>query len=422
MARRAQVPPPNPAADSSPKPRTVSPIGPRVARLGLPAGVLFLLGLGVWGASLAWQASVRQQPILDLLDRLGTRQGPERLEARERLVGDPTKVAPVLVGLVRRGKTRWHTEILPWLESIPRISRHRTIQARRERLAIDVLQRMGTAAAPAVLPLLADSRYGGRENGIALLRSYGPAAVPVLIDALGHRQAAIRAGAALTLGRFPEELAVHLEPLSRARQDPVPEVRRAAVWALGQMGTHPRSVLPELVAALADPAPAVRLQTLQMLRLFEARAEPALPELRRLLADDTSEFRAEAALTLAALGPAGRAAEPELLALVRRRDPRSSGHAAATLVQLELHAGESLDLLRTFLAHRDPGQRARTADLAGTLGPRGAPLVPALARLLENDETRDDRATLGALRQIAPEAIPERFRRGRRPAPATAPP
>ncbi len=32
------------------------------------------------------------------------------------------------------------------------------------------------------------------------------------------------------------------------------------------------------------------------------------------------------------------------------------------------------------------------------------------------------RGTLGALRQIAPEAIPERFRRGRRPAPATAPP
>lgn len=388
---------------------------------GVRAGILLLLGLGVWAASLAWRASVRQQPVLELLDRLGTRPGPERLEARERLLAAPAEVAPVLVALVRRHKTRWHTEILPWFESIPPIARHSTVQARRERLAIDVLQRMGTTAAPAVLPLLADDRYGGRDNAIALLRSYGPPAVPVLVEALEHRQAAIRAGAALTLGRFPEELTVHLEPLSRARRDPVPEVRLAAVWALGQMGTHPRSVLPELIAALADPAPAVRTQTLQMLRLFEARAEPALPELRRLLREDTAELRAEAALTLATLGSAARVAEPELLDLARQRDPRSARHAAATLVQLDLHTGESLELLASFLEHRDPALRASTADLAGYLGGRGRPLVPPLLRLLENAETRDDRATLSALRQLDPGSIPERFRRGRRPPAPAAP-
>lgn len=365
--------------------------------------------------TLAFRASSRQKPVLDLLMTMNSPDPARRQAARAQLISKPDTHAPVLVSVIRRGKTRWHGEILPWLDDIPPIAARRTRQLTLERHAIDVLQRMGPPAAPHVLPLLAETRFGGRDTAIALLRAYGPPVCPFLIQGLNHPQPLIRAGIAATLGRFHSHQLGSLDPLRHATVDASPIVRAAAIEALSQMLDRAPEILPDLILALDDPDPTVQTQAAAALRTFGAQASPAVTALRHCLAASADPVRAEAALTLAAIGgDAARAAGPELLNALRQRDGPSSRQAAATLVHLDLHRDEALARLIRFFEHHDSRVRIRTLEAVRDLGPLGEPLVPSMLRLLENDDDRDNRPALQALRNIQPDAIPEAFRRGRR--------
>lgn len=402
--------PPVPDVQTSPAPLR-SPVARRwLAGLALVL-VAFTLG------SLLLQYSRRNQPILALLNQVALGPPAERNAARAELIARAPETGPVLVRVIRRAKSRWRTEILPWFESIPQISQHRTHQLRLERSAIDTLQRMGPRAAPSILPLLTDTRYGGRDTALALLRSSGAEVCPLLVETLRNDDAALRSGAAMALGKFPAAMLGSLAPLRSARRDPEPSVRTASLWALSQMQDRPEEVVPELVDSLADTAVPVRLQAITGLRTFGSHATSAIDPLRRILRSDPPLLRAEATATLAAFGPVGRAAEPELLENLRDSSALVSRQSAATLALLDLHTAKALEQLQELLQRTEGPFRNRTLDIIGTLGSRAEPLVPTLLALLENTDPRDDRATLGALRNIKPDAIPERFRRGNRPRP-----
>lgn len=362
----------------------------------------------VLGLALRHQSRLR--PVIALLEQMSTGSRAERAEARQVLLRDPESHSQLLVRIVRRGKTRWHTDILPWLDSIPWLARQRSHQQLLERNAIDALQRMGPRAAPAVVPLLADARLGGRDTAIPLLRTYGAAALPVIIGVLDHPDEASRAGAALTLARFPAAAEPVLPALQRARRDLAPTVRVAALWGLGQMLDRPTEIVPALVDALADADPGVQLQAIQSLRFFRQEAAPAVTALRRLLRESPPDHRAEAALALAAIGDSAKAAADELLGNVRGTEARPARQAAATLVELGIHREEAFAKLRSQLEDEDGRQRIRTAQVLGGLGPKAQPLIPNLLALLENADLQDDRPTVQALRFIDPAAIPERFR------------
>ena len=87
--------------------------------------------------------------LLVELERMGTAPPAERQEARARLLAHPDVAAPVLASVLRRGRTRWQTEILPWLDSIPQLTERRDRQLRLERSALEVLQRMAMVRNPA---------------------------------------------------------------------------------------------------------------------------------------------------------------------------------------------------------------------------------------------------------------------------------
>ena len=387
-----------------------------------PGARRWLTGLAVAITALALGSFLvhvarRNQPILGLLTQVALGPPAERNAARAELLERAPEAAPVLVRVVRRAKTRWRTEILPWFESIPQISRHRTHQLRLERSAIDTLQRMGPRAAPAILPLLLDTRYGGRDTALALLRSSGAEVCPLLIETLRHGDPDLRSGAAMALGKFPAAMLGTLAPLQSARLDPEASVRTASLWALSQMQDRPQEVVPELVASLSDAAAPVRLQAITGLRTFGSHATPAIDPLRRILRSDSPLLRAEATATLATFGPAARSAESELLQNLNDGSNLVARQSAATLALLDLHTDKALERLGELLQRTEGPFRLRTLDLVGTLGPRAESLVPTLLTFLENTDARDDRPTLGALRNIKADAIPERFRRGNRPRP-----
>lgn len=415
------MPPPTAAAAVPPGAPPLPPAGPTSRSSAplaskLPALLASLLALAVLLVSLAaYQAGARRKPVLDLLDTMGGTDPAQRQAARAQLLAHPETHAPVLVGVIRSGKTRWHSDILPWLDDIPQLASRRTRQLVLERNAIDALQRMGAPAAPHVVALLSETRYGGRDTGMALLRAYGPQACPLLIASLKDPQPLIRAGVAATLGRFPSDILGSLEPLRMAARDPHPAVRVAALEALGKMQDRATQVIPDLIQALGDRTPEVQVQAASSLRVFGNQAAAAVEALRECLGAPADPVRAEAALTLAEIGgDAARAAGPELLVALRQRDGPSARQASVALVHLDLHREEALQRLTGFLRHGDVTIRSRTLEAIRSLGAQGEPLVPDIVALLDNGDDKDNRPALAALRAIQPSAIPERYRQGRR--------
>lgn len=359
---------------------------------------------------------VRQDaPVVALLDRMGEGTGEERRRARQALVEHGVEAVPVLVRVVRGAKTRWQSEVMPWFEVIPPVSRMRGRHLARERNAIEALQRIGPAAAPALLDLLDEGRNGGRETAIAVLRAYGPSTVPLLHTNLRSARVERRIGAALALGRFRAKEQGGLGVLLEAGSDSDARVRSAVIWALGEMQDSGQDVIPELIRALNDGSEGVCLQAVQALRGFEAEAAPAVPGLREQLRRRSARVQAETALTLSTLGSAARVAGDDLRLLLGAGDADVRRHGAAALVELEVHAEDGLGVLRSLLGQPAVAGRARAAESVAGLGSKAAVLVPELLQLLENAETGDDRPAVVALRQIAPEKVPERFRRGRPP-------
>ncbi|MGE3309137.1 MAG: HEAT repeat domain-containing protein [Limisphaerales bacterium] len=241
-----------------------------MSSFGIVAGLVFFgLALGLTTLTIdSHQARARKQAVVGLLQDLNDTDAALRETARNRLRSQPEVNGPVLVEILAGTRTRWHDEILPALDGLPLLVRHSARQLQLDRDAIDGLLCIGLPAAPHLVPLLADGRFGGRDIAIPLLRSFGIGVRPILLQALEDPDPRIREGALRTLGKFPSEQLESLEPLRQAARDPHPEVRAAAIWALAQMLDRAEQIVPDLVRALEDSAPEVRIQASASLRYF----------------------------------------------------------------------------------------------------------------------------------------------------------
>jgi len=123
-----------------------------------------------------------------------------------------------------------------------------------------------------LIVLLHDRVKAVREQASSALASIGEAAIPALIQMLGHQDWLVRLHAVEALGRTGSPTAV--EPLlATLRHDSDSAVREDAVRALGEIG-HPRAV-EGLMAVLKEP----RLRTLAVEalgRIGDRRAVPIL--------------------------------------------------------------------------------------------------------------------------------------------------
>jgi HEAT repeat protein len=174
---------------------------------------------------------------------------------------------------------------------------------------------------------------------------------PALRDALGDRDASVR-GAVLNalaqLGRDREAAGAAAVLVG----DPVAEVRRRAVRAVGRLSDHPA---PLIATAINDESPPVRGEAARL------AARLPLGDVRRLLADREIEVRRTVAAN------AGRGAEG-VLAHVLARDGHPSVRLAAA-ERLGLLGGEPAEsaLLAAALDDAQPMVRARALRRAGDL-------------------------------------------------------
>jgi len=195
--------------------------------------------------------------------------------------------------------------------------------ARLRRAAVEVLEMVGPAAAPAVPALAAaldDPDRFVRWSAVRALRNIGPAAArcatPGLARLLEDADIDVRLAAAAALRQFA--------PGGQASG-----VRQVS-YTPGQLSPFARTALPPLVRALRSEDREVRTAAMQTLRGLGPEARPAVPALREALADASPRVRQTAAETLGAVGPAARQAVDDLRRATQDADAevrRAAGEA-----------------------------------------------------------------------------------------------
>jgi HEAT repeat protein len=188
----------------------------------------------------------------------------------------------------------------------------------------------------------------------------------------------VRRYLALVLGRTGDREALPL--LVEAASDADPETRIYALWSLGAIGD--RRARAPLEAALVDPDSGVRkTAAFAAGALQEGELAPAL---RPLLADPTADVRWNAAVALARLGDDSGTPVLEQM-LDRRLLAQVPGITAAQQ------------------------EEAMVAAIPALAAVRGAPALPLLARLAEDDPSLKVRQAAIAARQAlaAPSEVPE---------------
>lgn len=172
------------------------------------------------------------------------------------------------------------------------------------------------AADRAALPLTAltaaleDPDVQARLSALDVLETLGAAAAPAapaLVKALSDPNRFVRWAAARTLGKLaPAEAETAVPALAQLLGDGDTDLRQAAASALRAYGPAARAAVPALTAAVSGPDVPVRLLAIAALEQIWPGAESAVPVLSAVLYDRDARVRQAAAHALGRFGPSAR--------------------------------------------------------------------------------------------------------------------
>jgi HEAT repeat protein len=183
--------------------------------------------------------------------------------------------------------------------------------------ALEALESLGPAAVPVLIDALRHETV--RPQAASILGRLGPAAkeaAPALADIIStDKNIHARCEALLALGGIGPGAAIAASTAVDALRDPEERVRYCACYALGKMGSAAVTAAPELQKKLKDKDPTVALAAAWALAKIDPRCSEAVqsvPVLMRGLTDPEPRVRLEAAIALRCLGPAAKEAIPLL--------------------------------------------------------------------------------------------------------------
>jgi HEAT repeat protein len=158
------------------------------------------------------------------------------------------------------------------------------------------------AAIPALIQSLSDTNAQVRASAGYSLSRMGTAAVPGLLEARAHGNETARQAAATTLERFYPSLRPALPILMTMAADEAPAIRRQGIEGLTAIRPSTAEIVSAWMIALNDPVTEVRLAAIKGLSRAGRRGQSAIPELTRLTEDKEESIRNAARDALGKIG------------------------------------------------------------------------------------------------------------------------
>lgn len=267
---------------------------------------------------------------------------------------------------------------------------------------LEAVTNAGKAAVPGLIKALDNPKAA--YWACVILRGIGPdakEAVPALTKQLSVKDLEIPRAAALALGAIGPDAASAAPALVAALDNS--QLREAATFAIGQIGSAPESADAKLKAGTQSTDRF--LSTLSYWTL--ARLHPGDKALRTeatkriaaALTDKEPFIRAGAARALASLPPAPEITIPILEGVLKDADPETIRNVLGTLSTLGPMA---VPKLIDALKHQE--LRDEIAVVLGNIGPAAAPATEALAKLVTDEDPQVAVEATVALAKIGPAA------------------
>ncbi len=297
------------------------------------------------------------------------------------------------------------------------------------------LSEIGPAALPPVLAALHDAPPAEAERIVGLLRGFGSAAVPVLMEALKNPTVPVRVAAARALGGMGREaapaiellfgLAANAEPPARgaalralvvlegdaqrlkpmletALHDAAPEVRRAGAAGMARFGGTNALGVAGLVELLDDESAATRLSAIDQIGNLGPGAAPALPAMMERLNDP--DLQAPLLAALAKMGPASIGALPRLTELAKAPAIPTRVAAVLAISGIGHEAAAALPTLYAVAKDEDGDVRAAAIKALAAVEPNEAQTITTLVKALEDESGRVRRPAAAALSKFGDRA------------------
>jgi HEAT repeat protein len=260
------------------------------------------------------------------------------------------------------------------------------------------LRHFGADAIPPLIEALSITEQSAYYHLSMALRWIGAPAVPALLDALRHAEDEnIRSGAADVLDRVDSEEV--REALHAALDDEDADVRRTAMWSLGELGD------PRVLNLLLVEQPSQKLGSLEPARTIANIGSVALPSLIAALDDQERPAyqRVNAARALGLIKDE-RAVEPLVAVL---RDDDEGVRVAAIFALGDLKDLKAVEPLLAVLHDTSSGVREHAVNaLASIEDDRASDAVVRFVREAREDEQSATSALLTLALQNGERALP----------------
>ena len=230
-------------------------------------------------------------------------------------------------------------------------------------------------------------------------------AVATLESALGDPCVAVRALAAVALGRIGPDAAVVAPVLIHLLREADETVRCRAAQALGEIGGEDGPTVTALVELLSDDSVTVKVSAARALGGLRTAAAPTVPALVPLLQDRDESVRTAAAEAIAQVGPLDQATTNNLSLGLGSSDNVVRAHTAEALGTIGAAAEEAAPALVQATTDGNDRVRAKAVEALGKIGqPAAAIAVPGLVRALKDRDNWVSALAAEALGQMGDSA------------------
>lgn len=239
----------------------------------------------------------------------------------------------------------------------------------------------------------------GAARALGLMGSAAHPAVPALAQALEHPDFPTALESASALGRLGPDA---IPALLAASVSERASTRQLALYALGQTGPAAAVALPQVTKALEDPDPLVRARALEVLLRL---GTPAFTALSQVLRQGGESEKAQVANHLAELQNNLRLVVPTLTQLTRHDSPAVRAAALRALAASRTSQRPVTQAVQAALQDPNVEVRLEAVRAFRYCSHNLPPSLPLLAKLLADDSTAVQTATLEWVAELSPATV-----------------